>query len=161
MILGTDNQLFILHGALLRSKEVFDWNQKKNQGKCDIKHHIDLWYGLKDQFGNTLVSNLNCTNDTEAVLASNSETMQVYLKKNTDSKITGNRDGKYIKWRETSEHFLAPKEDESDEVVENSVSYNPKMYWLKGKPNKDGFFTLAHPKSGKLLTYGTPGYINS
>ena len=54
--------------------------------------------------------------------------------------------------RETVKYFLAPKEDGSDEVVEKSVSYDQKMYWLKGKARKDGFFTITYPKSGKTLT---------
>ena len=150
--LGAHNQYFILHGVLLWTEAHFDWKRKKGEGECVTADRLVLEhgvYGLKDQFGKVLVSNLSCTNDTEAVLAS-SEIIQVYLEKTTDIL--------YDYRREINKYFLAPEEGGSVEVVENSVSYDQKMYWLKGKPRKDGFFTLTHPKSGKLLTYGTPGY---
>ena len=91
------------------------------------------------------MSNLNCTNDTEAVLASNSKTIQVYIEKTKGYNVeTG-----IIK------HFLTPDRTYGTlltGVIERPVSYDEKMYWLMGKPSKDGFFTLTHPNSGQLLT---------
>ena len=92
------------------------------------------------------MSNLSCTNDAEAVLAPNSQILQVYIE------ITNEE--LYQTGRKIVKHFLAPDKDEYGDydILENSVSYDPKMYWLKGKPNKDGFFILTHLKSGKTLS---------
>ena len=51
--------------------------------------------------------------------------------------------------------FFAPK---NDGTVEEIFSQKEQAQWIKVKANKDGYFLLKDPLSGKFLTQGAIGF---
>ena len=45
--------------------------------------------------------------------------------------------------------------DETLQFVDNHRGHS----WIKGEPNKQGYFTLIHPASGKALTTTSDGFL--
>ena len=103
-------------------------------------------FRLKDEFGNYFVSNKDCTKDTEIVLDQGEKVEYVYIEKiriftYTNKSIPAT----------TNITFFALKNDGTDQVGQ-IFSQKEQAQWIKVKANKDGYFMLKDPVSGKFLT---------
>ena len=96
---------------------------------------------LRDEKEQIIVSNKNCTINSEAVLFSKNEVMSVYIEREFIDKSLD----------KSLRNLIAVKDIGTDEVVEYPVSYDSKLSWVKGVPNSDGYFTLTNPQTGKIL----------
>ena len=102
-------------------------------------------FRLKNESGNYFVSNRNCTDDTEVVVDQGEEVENIYIEKikiiryyNSNQPTT------------TNITFFAIKN--GTDMVGEVFSQKEQSQWIKVKANKDGYFLLKDPLSGKFLT---------
>ena len=99
-------------------------------------------YKLKDERKKYLVSNSKCINGNETALDLTTKISEVYIEK---AKIQ-----KYDTGLKTETTYLALKQDNVT-VASNLVSIDDATIWIKEKSNKEGYFMLKDPQSGKFL----------
>ena len=150
--LVSDRQLWIIHGTLLQSK--LDYEKENKTDECFRKSGStraeNVEYKLKDKSEKYLVSNSKCIEGNETVLDLTTEIFEVYIEKAIIEvyAATGLK---------TETTFLALKQDNVT-VASNSVSIDDATIWIKEKSNKEGYFMLKDPQSGKFLHQGYPLY---
>ena len=128
---------------MLQSK--LDYEKENKTEECFRKngtHRVE--YKLKDKREKYLVSNSKCIDGNETVLDLTTEISEVYIEK-TKIQLWDFKTGLKI---ETT--FLALKQDNVT-VASNLVSIDDAMIWIKEKSNKEGYFMLKDPQSGKFL----------
>ena len=102
-------------------------------------------FRLKNESGNYFVSNRNCTDDTEVVVDQGEEVENIYIEKIKIIRYYNSN-----KPTTTNITFFAIKNG-TDKVGE-VFSQKEQSQWIKVKANKDGYFMLKDPLSGKFLT---------
>ena len=136
---------------MLQSK--LDYEKENKTEECFRKSGStraeNIEYKLKDEREKYLVSNSKCINGTEIVLDLTTEISEVYIEKSKIIIYASNG-------LKTETTFLAQKQEKQDDVMvaSNSVSIDDATIWIKEKSNKEGYFMLKDPQSGKFLQQG-------
>ena len=102
-------------------------------------------FRLKNESGNYFVSNRNCTDDTEVVVDQGEEVENIYIEKIKIIRYYNSN-----KPTTTNITFFAIKN--GTDMVGEVFSQKEQSQWIKVKANKDGYFLLKDPLSGKFLT---------
>ena len=129
---------------MLQSK--LDYEKENKTEECFRKSGTtrfeNVEYKLKDERKKYLVSNSKCINGNETALDLTTKISEVYIEK---AKIQ-----KYDTGLKTETTYLALKQDNVT-VASNLVSIDDATIWIKEKSNKEGYFMLKDPQSGKFL----------